>query len=131
MLLFDGGSDGAAGGYVLEFAVFHYWGAVDQHVADADRIAGWIFVGGGVRHCGGIEEGEVGVRALADASFIAHGGDAILEALGGHEAHLADGVHQAERAGLANVAAQDAREGAGTARVALAVAQRSEEHTSE
>ncbi len=44
-ILLHGSSDGAAGGYVLEFAVFHYWGAVDQHVADADRIAGGIFVG--------------------------------------------------------------------------------------
>src|ERR1017187_627097 len=50
-------------------------------------------------------------------------GHALLEAFGGHEAHLADGLRQAERAGFAHIAAQDAGKRAGAARVALAVAQ--------
>ncbi len=117
----DGCADGLAGADGLdELAVAHCELSANEDVADAGGEPRGILKGGLVADLGGVEDGEVGVGTDADAAFIQHRRDTMFEAHGGHEGHLADGVHQAERLFFADIFGKDAREGSGGAGVALA-----------
>lgn len=101
-----------------EFAAADGEAAADEDEADAFGELGRVFVGGVVRDAVRIEDGDVGIGSHADAAFVAHLRDACLETYGGHEGHLADGVHQREGMFLANVAGKDPGKCTGGAGVA-------------
>src|ERR1700686_3718924 len=85
-LVGERGAGGAAGedGFD-ELAVGEDGSAIDQDELDAIGVLEGIFEGGFVDDALGIEDGDVGGGADADAAFVFEGGGAILQALRGHE----------------------------------------------
>src|ERR1700730_17191663 len=95
-----------------ELAVGEDGSAVYQDELDAFGVLERVVEGGFVDDALGIEDGDVGVGTDADAALVFEHGGAILQALGRHQGHFAEGGHQVESFFFANVVAQDAREGA-------------------
>ena len=104
----SGRGRGGRGRRFDELAVGQHRSAVYQDKLDAVGVLEGLFEGGFVDDALGIEDGDVGVGADADAAFVFEGGGAILQALRGHECHFSQGGHQVEGFFFADVVAEDA-----------------------
>jgi hypothetical protein len=81
-------------------------------VADAGGVVVGVEEGGVVLDGGGVEQDEVGAHAGAEEAAVGE-----IEALGGEGGHPADGVFEGDDLAFADIAGEDAGEGAIAARV--------------
>jgi hypothetical protein len=106
ILLSNRGSRGSPWKNALdELPIFHNRHTVDKHKLDALGVLEGIVVRGFVDDASGVEDGDVGVGTDADSALGAEDGRALLEALCGHEGHLAERGHQVEGFLFADVVA--------------------------